>query len=237
MRNTLPIYTQKRHGLQPAAVSVVFQAIEQTSKGNSTVISLIGKWMIFNIDLLRASHTKPTWLISFPQHQILLDQKKKGGAQLLQTFIRDFFFFWRCFWFIYLAFVTNKPDTFTCKGFAPFHHPAFLFLYCWLSFSQLFLVFFSVCFTWWYMAQLTWTFCLPFRSPFQTWLRTVLLPLQQGKAARWAHQDLQSSISGWFQFKLRRALPYNRKQKNSSFLSTSISIIPNAPVIPQHLSG
>lgn len=163
--------------------------------------------------------------------------EKEGWCTASPDFYKGFFFFWRCFWFIYLAFVTNKPDTFTCKGFAPFHHPAFLFLYCWLSFSQLFLVFFSVCFTWWYMAQLTWTFCLPFRSPFQTWLRTVLLPLQQGKAARWAHQDLQSSISGWFQFKLRRALPYNRKQKNSSFLSTSISIIPNAPVIPQHLSG
>lgn len=192
------------------------------------------------MDLLRASHTKPTWPISFPQHQILLDQKKKGGAQLLWTFIRDFFD--NVFWFIYLAFVTNKPDTFTCKGFPSFHHPVFVPL---AFFSALPVFFSSVFFTWWYTAQLAWTFCLPFRSPLQAWLRTVLLPLQQGKAARWAHphQDLQSSISGWFQFKLGRAipynrqLPYNRQQEHRGFLSTSISIIPYAPVIPQHLSG
>lgn len=100
--------------------------------------------------------------------------------------------------------------------------PSIILLSCFCTvgfFSQLFLVFFSVCFSWWYTAQLARTFCLPFRSPLQAWLRTVLLPLQQGKAARWAHphQDLQSSISGWFQFKLRRALPHNRQQEHSGF--------------------
>lgn len=126
-------------------------------------------------------------------------------ADLLQqvnaAFIRDLFekAFDTFLWLLWPV----KPDTFSfnAQPLLPSCFSGGIFIL--LLGLLLFLVFFSwFAFTWWYIAQLAWTFCPPLRSALHTWLRTVLIPLQGGKVTRWAHphQDLQSFSSGQFSF-------------------------------------